>query len=364
MKNDSIEFSRISPFLNVAGFIIVITGIMYASALINPLLLALFISIICAQPLAWLERRNVSHGLAIAIVLSGALLIFFGLGQLILESVYQFSNDVPKYSARLEEISASIVAGLQKLGFDTSTWNFNSIIDTSKIMGFIAGLASELGSMMGNVFLIVFIVVFLLLELNSFAVKTIAIVDDPAKSLQYLTKIGSSIRHYLGIKTLVSLLTGVLIWLSLLIIGVDYAIMWGIMAFLLNFIPNIGSIIAGLPALIFALVQLGVGGAIWTAIAYISVNMIVGNIVEPKVMGKGMGLSTLVVFLSLIFWGFILGTVGMFLSVPLTMTVKIILEQSEKTKWIAILLGTQQEAQVIIERNKYKKAFEDEEVYL
>jgi predicted PurR-regulated permease PerM len=360
MKNNSIELSRISPFLNLAGFIIVIAGIMYASDLINPLLLALFISIICAQPLAWLERRNVSHGLAIAIVLSGALLIFFGLGQLIAESVYQFSNSIPKYTTRFEEISASASALLEKMGVDTTTWDFSSVVNTNKIMGFIAGIASGFGSIMGNVFLIVFIVVFLLLELNSFAVKTIAIVDDPAKSLKYLTKIGSSIRHYLGIKTVVSLLTGVLIWLSLLIIGVDYAIMWGIIAFLLNFIPNIGSIIAGLPALVFALVQLGVGGAIWTAIAYISVNMIVGNIVEPKVMGKGMGLSTLVVFLSLIFWGFILGTVGMFLSVPLTMTVKIILEQSEKTKWIAILLGTQQEAQVIIERNKYKKDFEEE----
>ncbi len=359
MKNKNIAVNKINPFLNAAGFIIVVAGIMYSSALVNPLLLAIFISIICAQPLAWLERRKVSHGLAIAIVLFGALLFFFGLGQLIAESVYQFSNDIPKYSARIEEISASAISGLQKLGFDTSTWKLNSIFNTGKIMGFIAGIASGFGSVMGNIFLIVFIIIFLLMELNSFAVKTIAIVDDPAKSLQYLTKIGNSIRHYLGIKTLVSLLTGLLIWILLLIIGVDYAIMWGIIAFLFNFIPNIGSIIAGIPAVIFSLVQLGFGGAIWTSIAYVSVNMIVGSIIEPKVMGKGMGLSALVVFLSLIFWGFILGTVGMFLSVPLTMTVKIILEQSEKTKWIAILLGTQQEAQVVIERNKYKRAFEE-----
>jgi len=360
MKDDNIRFGKVSPFLNLAGFIIVVAGLMYSSALINPLLLAIFISIICAQPLAWLERKNVSHGLAITIVLTGALVIIFLLGQLITESVYQFSNDIPKYTDRINEISKSFISFLNRLGFNDSSWHLSSLIDTKKILTLTAGIASGFGSILGNIFLIVFIIIFLLLELNSFAVKTIAIVNDPAKSLQYLTKIGHSIRHYLGIKTLVSLLTGILIWILLLIIGVDYAILWGIIAFMLNFIPNIGSIIAGIPAIIFALVQLGYGGAIWTAITYVSVNMVIGSVVEPKVMGKGMGLSTLVVFLSLIFWGFILGTVGMFLSVPLTMTVKIILEQKERTKWIAILLGTQQEAQVVIERNKYKRNFEEE----
>ncbi len=360
METNNITTNKNSPILTFAGFIIVVAGIMYSSSLLNPLLLALFISIISAQPLAWLERKGIAHGLAITIVLAGALLIFFGLGQIIAQSVYQFSNDLPKYSERVTEISDSFVKFLSGIGIDKKSWQLNSILDTKKLLSFTAGIASGFGNMLGNIFLIIFIIVFLLLELNSFAVKTIAIVDDPAKSLQYLTRIGNSIRHYLGIKTLVSLLTGILVWISLLIIGVDYAILWGVIAFMLNFIPNIGSFIAGIPAILFALVQLGFAGAIWTTIVYVSVNMIIGSVIEPKVMGKGMGLSTLVVFLSLIFWGFILGTVGMFLSVPLTMTLKIILEQSEKTKWIAILLGTQQEAQVIIERNKYKQDFEEE----
>ena len=147
-------------------------------------------------------------------------------------------------------------------------------------------------------------------------------------------------------------MTGVLIWIYLLIIGVEYAILWGLIAFLLNYIPNIGSIIAGIPAVLFALVQMGLGGALWVAGGYVVVNVTIGNFVEPRMMGKGMGLSTLVVFLSLIFWGYVLGTVGMFLSVPLTMTVKIILEQNEKTQWIAVLLGTQEDAQAVLEKKK------------
>ena len=115
--------------------------------------------------------------------------------------------------------------------------------------------------------------------------------------------------------------------------------LWGTLAFLLNYVPNIGSIIAAIPALLLALVQLGPGAVLWSAIGYLVVNNLVGNVIEPRFMGRGLGLSTLVVFLSLVFWGWVLGPVGMFLSVPLTMTLKIALDSSEETRWIAILLG-------------------------
>ena len=121
-----------------------------------------------------------------------------------------------------------------------------------------------------------------------------------------LIKLGVSIRHYLSIKTYISIFTGILIWFCLFLIGVEYAVLWGIIAFLLNYIPSIGSLIAAIPALLFSLIQLGFSGMIWTGISYLVVNVVIGNIIEPKVMGKGLGLSTLVVFLALIIWGFIL----------------------------------------------------------
>jgi predicted PurR-regulated permease PerM len=120
----------------------------------------------------------------------------------------------------------------------------------------------------------------------------------------------------------------------------------------MNYIPNIGSIIAALPAVLFALVQLGLGGAFWTLGSFMIVNNVLGNFIEPRIMGKGLGLSTLVVFLSLLFWGFILGPVGMFLSVPFTMTIKIILEHNENTKWLSILLGTPDEAKSYLQNNQ------------
>jgi AI-2 transport protein TqsA len=184
------------------------------------------------------------------------------------------------------------------------------------------------------------------LELSSIPDKLRSVFKGPAESLDYLTTIVNSIRHYLGIKTVISIITSILIYIALSIIGLDYAILWALIAGLLNYIPNIGSIIAAVPALLFALVQLGLGSAVWTLVSFMAVNNILGNFIEPRIMGRGLGLSTLVVFISLIFWGFVLGTVGMFLSVPLTITIKIVLEQNEKTRWIAILLGTPGDAKI------------------
>jgi predicted PurR-regulated permease PerM len=116
-------------------------------------------------------------------------------------------------------------------------------------------------------------------------------------------------------------------------------VLWGLVAFLFNFVPNIGSIIAAVPALLLALVQLGPGPALAAGAGYLVVNIVMGNVVEPRFMGRGVGLSTLVVFLSLVFWGWVLGPVGMLLSVPLTMVVKLALEANPETRWIAVLIG-------------------------
>lgn len=338
--------------LTFAAFLIIIAVAMYASSLITPILLALFISIICIQPIQWLEKKKVPVGLSVFLVLTGVMLLFIGIGELVISSISQFTRDAPIYEARLSEMSSKTFKALHGMGFDTSIDKLDGILNPGKIVSFGAGLLSTVGSLMSNLFLMVFIVIFVLLEVNSFSTKIVAIDHTSGGSVSYFTRITHSIRQYLGLMTIVSLLTGILIWLALVIIGVKYAILWAFLAFLLNFIPNIGSIIAGVPVIIFALIQMGVGGALWTSGAYVAINMIIGNVVQPQIMGKGLGLSTLVVFISLIFWGYIFGTVGMFLSVPLTMVVKIILEQKEETKWIAIMLGTEAEAKQIVEANK------------
>jgi len=349
MENQSIN--KTSWIVNFAAFIIVIAGIMYGASIVTPLLMALFISIICAQPIMWLQKRKVPQVIAITLVFMLIVVVFIGFGKLISTSLSSFSENISVYEKNLDEIAGSILNFIESKGLHISSDKMGDMFAPSKIMRLTAGILGSLGGLMSNALTILFLVIFLLLELNSISVKLKAILSNSTVTLSYLNTIGQSIRHYLSIKTFTSLLTGVFIWLGLLILGIDYAIIWGLIAFLLNYIPNIGSIIAGVPAVLFSVVQMGLGGAIWTTAIFVTVNMLIGNAVEPKMMGKGMGLSTFVVFVSLIFWGFVLGTVGMFLSVPLTMAVKIMLEQKPNTRWVAIILGTESDAQTLLKEH-------------
>jgi len=345
-------FKKKKPYQNAfiwtASMVIIIAGLMAAQQVVVPVLIALFISIVSAQPIMWLQKKKVPDALAILIVFTGILLVFFGFGGIIGNSLADFSREAPKYEENLRGSVVHIIDGLNNMGIAAGSGQLLNAIDPGKILNFSVGAVGEIGAMMSSSFLILLISVFILSELKSFWIKAQLIEKAQGFSLTYLDEIGKSIRHYLSIKTIISAFTGVLIAVWLMIIGVDYPVLWGLIAFLLNFIPSIGSIIAAVPTMLLAVVQLGLGGMVWTAVGYLVVNIVMGNVIEPKVMGKGLGLSTLVVFLSLIVWGFIFGTVGMFLSVPLTMSIKIILATNDKTKWIAVMLGTEENATSIL----------------
>ena len=335
---------KLPASLGFAAFIIIMAGVMYAQGLVSQLLMSLFVSIICFQPIAWLQKRKFPKGIAIALVFMATIGIFVIIGEIISSSLTSFSADAAEYESRLEQMGADALGSLEEMGITIPIDQFSSGASPSKVLSFTAGFLGELSGVMGTMFTVFFLVLFLLMEIDSFDLKAKAITSSSKISIAYLDTIINNIRHYLSIKTMTSLLTGAIVWIGLTITGVDYAIMWALIAFLLNYIPNIGSIIAAIPAILFAVIQLGYVGALWTMVIFLIANMVVGNVVEPKMMGKGLGLSTFVVFLSLIFWGFVLGTVGMFLSVPLTMTIKIVLEQKPETKWIAVLLGTDEDA--------------------
>jgi predicted PurR-regulated permease PerM len=206
-------------------------------------------------------------------------------------------------------------------------------------MGLAGRALGQIANFLANGFLILLTVLFLLLEASTFTEKARDLLGDPTSSLSRVREFFINVQRYMGLKAVVSLATGLLIWLWLLVQGVDFAMLWGLIAFLFNFIPTVGSIIAAVPAVLLAAAQLGPGPAIVTLVGYLVVNTFIGNIIEPNIMGRGLGLSTLVVFVSLVFWGWIFGVIGMLLSVPLTMTLKIALESSSQTQWVARFLG-------------------------
>ncbi|UBM62679.1 AI-2E family transporter [Candidatus Sulfidibacterium hydrothermale] len=353
MKHIFISDRLFRVTLFVAASFIIIAGMMMAESFITLILLAVFVSIIGVHPVSWLDRKKVPHWLSVTIVLLGFILIISGLSGIVGSSVSSFTSHLGKYETRLSVILSSINNDFSQYGINLSTDRLTQLFDPAKVLDFTASTLGQLGNVMSNTALIFFIVLFILLEMQSIGLKAKALgAASSKKSMENLTRIEKSVRHYLVIKTFVSLLTGILVGLLLWILGVEYAILWGLIAFLLNYIPNIGSIIAAIPAVMFAWIQLGFAHAVWAMIIFAVVNLMIGYMIEPRVMGKGMGLSTLVVFLSLIVWGYVLGIVGMFLSVPLTMTIKIVLEYNESTRPLAALLGTDEDALVLIEEKK------------
>jgi len=269
------------------------------------------------------------------------------LGALIGNSIRDFSQELPGYQTRLQSEFASLIAWFAGFGIDMSGIQILDYFDPGAAMRLAASTLAGFGGVLTNAFLIVLTVVFILLEASSLPRKIHAALDRPGASLGGFKQFVDNVQRYMAIKSAASVVTGTVIAGGLWLIGVDYPLLWGVLAFLLNYVPNIGSIIAAVPVVLLALVQLGTLSALLTAVLYGAVNMIIGNAVEPRFMGRGLGLSTLVVFLSLVFWGWVLGPVGMLLSVPLTITVKIALESSSESHWLAVLLGPAGEAEPV-----------------
>ncbi len=334
--------------ITMAAFVVVVAGMSAAKAILVPFLLAAFIAIISAPPLFWLKSKGLPMWLSFLIVILGVLVVGLLVAGLVGSSVKDFSGDLPVYEAKLRQQTTSVMNLLEKLGVDVSGLAVTEMFDPGAAMKFVATLLNGLGSVLTNGFLILMTVIFMLLEASGFPAKLQAAFGGPESSLDHFNSFINNVKHYMAIKTWVSLASGILVAICLAVIGVDYPLLWGLLAFALNFIPNIGSIIAAVPAVLLAVIQLGLVKAAVAAGGYVAINLLMGNVIEPRFMGRGLGLSTLVVFLSLLFWGWILGPVGMLLSVPLTITAKMALDSREETRWLTVLLGPEISAQKAI----------------
>ena len=339
MKEISPRASASQILLTIAAFVVVIAGMRAAVTIVVPFLLAAFIAIISAPPLFWLHRKGLPIWLALIIVISGVLLIGFLISGLVGSSIKDFSDDLPAYEAKLRALITGVVTWLESHKIDTAGLAVTKLFDTKAAMKLVAGGLNSLGQVLANGLLILMIVIFILIEASSFPIKLHTIFGDEINALENFDTFINTVKQYMAIKSWMSLATGIAVFILLAVVGVNYAVLWGLLAFFLNYVPNIGSIIAAIPAVLLALIQLGFVKSIIVATGFVAINLLVGNVIEPRFMGRGLGLSTLVVFLSLIFWGWVLGPVGMLLSVPLTMTAKIALDSREETRWMAILLG-------------------------
>lgn len=343
------EMSKVGRlFVVTAAVVIVLAAVKAASVILVPLFLAAFIAIIVQPLLAWFQQRGWPNWLAITAALVLIFIVGFVLSLLVVQSANDFMDSFPSYRERLIEHTQFVVQFMARFNFEISFEFVQSQFDPSRLMSIVMNMLSGLGGMMTNFFLVVLIVLFMLAEATSMPRKIALAFGRGDHQIESLRSLLRAVNNYLAVKTVISLMTGLLLGIALWLMDINHFVLWGLLAFLLNYIPNIGSILAAIPAILMALIQhhLPMAGAV--TFVFVAVNLVMGNIIEPRVMGQRLGLSALVVLLSLLFWGWLLGPVGMLLSVPLTMMVKIALEENPDTRWLAILLGGEPAATEVV----------------
>ncbi|GAB4518963.1 MAG: AI-2E family transporter [Haliangiales bacterium] len=324
----------------IAAIVVVVAGFKAAAELIVPVLVALFLSLLSLPPMRRLERLGVPSIVAIFVVVTVATLLVLSISAVVGRSVARFQSELPTYQNRLDAMFSGAMAWLEGRGVRVDVAKLVSNLDSASIMRLVGDTASGLLAALSNVLLVVITMVFMLVEAQGVSRKLRAAMGDPDADLSSFTRATETVQKYLAIKAAVSLATGALITILCLIVGVDFPFLWGLIAFLFNFVPNIGSIIAAIPTVLLALIQLGPVEALLVALGFVVINMVIGNGIEPRLMGRRLGLSTLVVFLSMLFWGWIWGPMGMLLSVPLTVILRILLEHSDDFRWLSVLLGS------------------------
>jgi AI-2 transport protein TqsA len=324
---------------NLACLVVVIFGLRAAATIMVPVALALFLTILSLPLLVGLKDRRIPSAFAVVltILVNIAVLGLFVL--VVSQSVNEFRVALPRYVLQFQTLALELQQWLIERRVPVSGVVLTDLINPEAVINLVTGTLRGIAWTVSNAILIMIIMAFMLAETAHFPAKLRAVLGSHDADLSRFAKITREVQQYLGIKTAVSLVTGALVGTYVWLLGIDFPLFWGLLAFLFNYIPSVGSILASIPPVLLGLIQYGPGTALLVGLGYLVVNVTLGNIIEPNLMGRRLGLSTVVVILSLVFWGWVWGPVGMLLSLPMTMIVKIALENTHDMRWIAILLG-------------------------
>jgi predicted PurR-regulated permease PerM len=330
----------VSPVIRALLGVVLVGAILvlisWAAPVISPIMVAGFVAALVAPLYFWLERRGVSSGLAVILLLVLVVVVILFMALLLWVSAQRVIEGVAVYQTGLEEIETEIDSlGIRgaSLSDVLSAEQLATILVT--IAGFVADAAADL--LFGLV-----LVAFLLADTKRL-IKLARTELSDRPGLGKFPEIGQVVVTYFGVRTRLNLLTGIGVFLLLLILGVDFALLWGVLAFLLSYVPYIGLVVAGIPPVILALAEHGVGRALIVVLGMILVNLAAENILEPRMTGKALKLSPLVVIVSFFIFGWLLGPTGALLSMPITVMVMLITEQDERTRWIAKFMGSGEE---------------------
>ncbi len=326
--------------LMIAGVVIVVAGLRLAAPLLVPFVAAVFLTVVSLPVVRWLVARKVPRWAAILLAVLLDLAVLIGFGGIVGGSLNDFYDRVPYYQQRLGELTLQSVQWVDAHGFNLDSARIESFVDQAGVMTVVADLFQRLTALLSKALLVALLVLFMLFESGPWRIKMAYVLHRPTQDLPRFTNATREVQTYLVVKSALSVVTGALCGVWVAICGVDFALLWGLLAFLLNYIPTLGMFIATIPPVVVALIQFGPGSALLVLAGYGVINFTLGNFVEPRIMGRALGLSPLVVFMSMVFWGWLWGPIGALLAVPLTMMIRILLANTEDLRWAAVLLGS------------------------
>jgi len=318
---------------------IIIAGVRSASSIIAPFLLAAFVAGVSLPMLDWLRRRGARTAVAIVavVMLNAAVLAFFG--WIVLESFTELRLALPSYVERWQVLEATTRTRLVAFGVNPGPDYYATLAQPGRLLELATAAALNVTSALSLSLLILLYLVFMLAESVAFPDKWRTVFGEHSQGIGGAATVLRQVQRYLVLKTAISLATGTAIGVGAFLLGVDFALFWGFLAFVLNYIPSIGSFIAAVPAVLIALLQFGPGRAFGLASVYLAVNVILGNFADPILVGRQLRLSPIVVLMSLVFWGWTLGITGLFLAVPLTIALRIVMQGSATLSRYAALMG-------------------------
>lgn len=321
-----------------AGLAIIVFFLQSAASVVGPLLLAVFITVIAHPPLRWMQQMGVPKYLALSLI-AFVLLDAGSLLALVMTGAMEGLRDsLPSYQQRLMILSQQIGNWLEGIGLENSSEAVPDLLNPAAATRLVQTTLANLSNSVATGFLVLLAAIFMLLEAPHVPRKMRAAFNLSEAAEQRFQQVLQAINYYMFVKFLTSLATGICVGAWLWYLNIDFAILWAIIAVFLNFVPYIGAILMALPAVFVALVQTDLGTALLVALGYLVANTAIGSIIEPRIMGRGLGISEVALFVSMVFWGWVLGTIGVFLSVPLTMAMKTALDASPRTRPLAIML--------------------------
>ena len=339
--SEAVAALRQTSFLRVmlilAATVVVLVGIRLSAPILNPIFFAVVLTLLFSPIYSWFKRRGLPSPLALVIMLVVIAAIFIALFFILGVSISKFSERVGFYTSQLNSQLVDLDALLERLGL--SNVDLRDVIKPSALTDVLGTILSGIAGFLSDLFLILVIMLFLLAEGPAMMDRLRAGTSGDNPQVERLTTIGRSVVRQFGLRAIVNLVTGAGVTVLLFFLGVDFPLLWGILTFFLSFVPYIGLVLAVTPAVVLALAEFGVSRAVLVIAGVIVINILAENVLSPMMMGRGLNISPTIVFLSFVFWAWLLGGPGAFLALPITLFVAVMFDTFPETRWLASLIG-------------------------